>query len=321
VLSRELGSLLLGPASGGLDTTVHTLVIVADGALHGVPWSALTLPDGALVLDRVAVAVLSSGAAPAPVRALARRGAPIAVGVTDGAPAWDGVALPTLPRARHEAEHLAATLRDANALVGAAATERAIKQLESAPPSILHFAAHAIVDERSASRAAIVLRAGDGDDGLLTANELAAMRLPVELLVLSGCSTASGRVLAAEGVQGLLRPLLDAGVQSVVASQWAVRDAAASQIMEWFYAGLADGQPTAAALRAAQQRARAAGNPPGDWAAWTYVGEPSMRVGAARATRAADNSRLVAIAAAVCCAALALLWGYLSSRRRVALRT
>ncbi|MDZ7632032.1 MAG: CHAT domain-containing protein [Gemmatimonadaceae bacterium] len=322
VLSRELGTLLLGPASAVLDTTIRTVLIVPDGALHGVPWSALTLPDGALVLDRAAVAVLASGAAPVLARRIVRPGPSVAIGVTDGAPAWDGVALPALPRARREAEDVAAAMRGGHALVGNAATERAVKQLHVAPPWILHIAAHAIVDERSASRAAIVLRAGDGDDGLLDANELAAMQLPVELLVLSGCSTASGRVLAADGVQGLLRPLRDAGVRNVVASQWAVRDAAAQQIMRWFYAGLAADLPTAVALREAQRRARRAGFPPGDWASWTYVGEPSARVGDVVAITTSHRERWIAgLAATSAALALALGWYYRRSRRRAGLRS
>ena len=319
-LSRELGAMLLGPALAGVDSTVTKLVIVPDGALHGVPWSALTMPDGRLVLERFSVTVLPSGAFP-PERRVTRSRSVVAIGVDDGAALWEGQRLATLVRAPREARLVANTSPGGHAITGADATERAVKQLAGAPPAILHIAAHAIVDERSASRAAIVLRAGGGEDGLLEASELAAMNMPVELIVLSGCSTASGRVLAAEGVQGLVRPLLDAGAHAVIASQWAASDESAEKIMEWFYMELALSETTADALRHAQLRARRAGLPPGDRAGWSYVGDPAAKVSTVLTVPRDDRLRLAMVAFATATGVLALIWLYRTTSRRVALRT
>jgi CHAT domain-containing protein len=250
-------------------------------------------------------------------------GAVVALGLSTGAARWEGDVLAPLPRAEREAQDVATTAIGGRAIVGAAATERAVRNLAASAPSILHFAMHAIVDERAASRAAIVLAPADGDDGLLTAQELASMRLPAELVVLSGCSTASGRVLAAEGVQGLVRPLFDAGVQGVVATHWATSDASAAQMMTWFYAELARGLATADALRAAQLRGHRAGMTPGDWAGWSYVGDPSARVSAALVTPRSNSGRLPLIAGLGGLIAVGLLLAglYRTSSRRVPLPT
>ena len=78
--------------------------------------------------------------------------------------------------------------------------------------------------------------AGDGEDGILTAEELAALDLRgVELAVLSACDTGRGEVAIGEGVFGLRRALEIAGVDSIVMSLWPVPDRAAARFMDRFY--------------------------------------------------------------------------------------
>ena len=207
------------------------------------------------------------------------------------------------------------------ALVESEATEGAVRAIATAPTTILHFATHAIVDARSATRAAIVLRPSPGNDGLLDAEEIATLRIPAQLVVLAGCSTGSGLVFAGEGMQGLIRPLFDAGTESVVASHWAVRDAAAEQLMAWFYDELTRGQPTAIALRRAQLRARREGVPANEWAGWMFTGDPGARTDATLRAPAPDRSpwQMPVIAVG---ALLALSVGvYRTSTRRDALRS
>ncbi|MCC7054270.1 MAG: CHAT domain-containing protein [Gemmatimonadaceae bacterium] len=322
-LARVLGTSLLGSAIPAADSSTRHLVIVPDGMLHGVPWAALVLPDGRRVIERFAVTTRPVAPAPPRERTGARGSPIVALGLSAGAARWEGATLAPLPRAEREAHGVATAATNGRAIVGAAATERAVRSLAASPPSILHFAMHAIVDDRAASRAAIVLAPADGDDGLLTAHELASMRLPAELVVLSGCSTASGRVLAAEGVQGLVRPLFDAGVQGVVATQWPTSDASAAQMMAWFYAELARGLSTADALRAAQLRGHRAGLPPGEWAGWSYVGDPSTRVSATlmapRST--SDLPPLIAGFSGLLAVGALVAWFYRTPSRRVRLRT
>src|SRR6185369_3035055 len=80
---------------------------------------------------------------------------------------------------------------------------------------VIHFATHALVDDRTAARTALVLAPGEGESGFVGPGDLAALQLDADLVVLSACRTAAGVVLGGEGIQGLTAPLLQAGARSV----------------------------------------------------------------------------------------------------------
>ncbi|HEY6194450.1 MAG TPA: CHAT domain-containing protein, partial [Candidatus Eisenbacteria bacterium] len=123
--------------------------------------------------------------------------------------------------------------------------------------------------------------AGDGDDGILTAQEIAALDLRgTDWAVLSACRTGMGEVLDGEGVSGLRRAFRQTGVRTVVSSVWPVGDAEAREWMETLYrARLVNGVSTAAAVRAAslerlrEQRARHATTLPIAWGAFFAGGD------------------------------------------------
>jgi CHAT domain-containing protein len=93
-----------------------------------------------------------------------------------------------------------------------------------------------------------------GDDGILTAEEVAELELSgAELVVLSACETGLGDVAGGEGVFGLQRAFGLAGARAVIASLWKVDDAATLLLMEEFYANLWQKKlPKLEALRQAQ---------------------------------------------------------------------
>jgi CHAT domain-containing protein len=141
-----------------------------------------------------------------------------------------------------------------------------------------------------------------------------ALHLDADLVVLSACRTAGGVAIAGEGMEGLTAPLVSAGVRSLVATQWRIGDQSTVRLVEDFYAGLASGMPVADALRSAKLRAIARGEPPGDWAGFTVVGDPLARVALATPVRAAEPWWLAA-AVALALAAMAIA---LVRRRRAA---
>jgi CHAT domain-containing protein len=123
--------------------------------------------------------------------------------------------------------------------------------------------------------------ADQGDDGMLTAEEIAGMDLTgVEWVVLSGCDTGLGEVRASEGVFGLRRAFQTAGAGTVIMSLWPVEDAAA---LEWIRAlynsRLKQGLSTAESLREAgrrvlaRRRAASLSTHPYFWAAFVGAGQ------------------------------------------------
>ncbi len=139
---------------------------------------------------------------------------------------------------------------------------------------IVHFATHGVLhaERPELSGLALSLYGPDGRarDGFLRLGDVYNLRLPADLAVLSACQTALGREVRGEGLVGLTRGFMYAGVPRVVATLWKVDDAATAELMRLFYRGLLkDKLRPAAALRAAQ--VELAKHP--EWAApWYWAG-------------------------------------------------
>lgn len=124
---------------------------------------------------------------------------------------------------------------------------------------IIHFATHGILDNRHPELSGLVLslvnKKGKAQDGFLKLQDIYGLKLPVELVVLSGCQTGLGEQINGEGLIGLTRGFMYAGASRVVASLWSVSDIATASLMADFYEAMErDGMRPAAALRAAQLR-------------------------------------------------------------------
>jgi hypothetical protein len=127
-------------------------------------------------------------------------------------------------------------------------------------------------------------------------------------VVLSACRTAGGRILGGEGVWGLTAPLLQAGVRSVVATGWRVSDERTVRFVADFYGALAAGRPVADALRAAKLSAIERGVPPGEWAAFTVIGDPTVTVPLREPAGAAGKWALWAAGALAAALVLGFSW-------------
>ncbi|MCA1591073.1 MAG: CHAT domain-containing protein [Acidobacteria bacterium] len=122
---------------------------------------------------------------------------------------------------------------------------------------IIHFATHGVLDTRHPGLSSIVLslfdRKGGRQDGFLRLHNIYDMRLSADLVVLSACDTALGKSLRGEGLIGLTRGFMHAGVPRVVASLWKADDEATTELMTHFYQHLLQkGESPATALRQAQ---------------------------------------------------------------------
>ncbi|MDY7092308.1 MAG: CHAT domain-containing protein [Acidobacteriota bacterium] len=169
-----------------------------------------------------------------------------------------GAALAPLPTSRLEVETIAELLgQEARVFVGEEATEVAARNAGD-NVRYLHFATHAVMDERFPLDSALVLSRPDEvrpgeDNGLLQAWEIfEGVRVDAELVTLSACRSGLGREIAGEGMVGLTRAFQFAGAPAVVSASWSVPDRSTAALMARFYARLEAGESKDEALRGAQ---------------------------------------------------------------------
>jgi CHAT domain-containing protein/Tfp pilus assembly protein PilF len=139
-------------------------------------------------------------------------------------------------------------------LVRDQATEDRLKAANLSDYKIVHFATHAVIDEKKPARSSIVLTLDQDptEDGFLQMREVFNLRLRADLVTLSACETGLGRLVRGEGIDGLSRAFFYAGASSVLLSLWAINDQASFQLLERFYVHLRSGKSIMVALRKAK---------------------------------------------------------------------
>ncbi len=289
VVAERLRQMLLGPVAKSI--AGKRLVIVADGALQYVPFAALTNQSNSGSANEVvllpSIAVLRQlrreAGRQAPAKSVAVFADPVFESDDPRLPAevrtrvarqfnpeltqsqsdFDfgeiGSGLPRLLASREEAKAIV-ELSPAGSSDGVmdfdASRERATGEAMN-QYRVLHFATHALVNTSRPQLSGIVLslynEKGKERDGFLRLNQIYNLRLRNDLVVLSACSTALGKDVKGEGMIGLTRGFMYAGVPRVIASLWKVDDEATAELMKIFYRNLLQKRMTASqALRAAQ---------------------------------------------------------------------
>jgi CHAT domain-containing protein len=186
---------------------------------------------------------------------------------------------PPLPRTRDEVQYIAGLFPAdrCKVLLGSEGTEAAVKREPLRRYRRLHFATHSMIDDKSPWRSAVVLGAGDEEDGFLEVSEISDLDLDCELVVLSACQTGRGQLLSGEGIVGLTRAFLYAGARSAVVSLWSVSDISTGQLMKDFYQHMASNLDNVSALRSAKLqmlRSETVTRHPYYWASFISVGQP-----------------------------------------------
>jgi CHAT domain-containing protein len=263
--ARQLYRSLIAPFESQLQG-VESICVMPDDALWQVPFEALIDTTGKYLIERAAVfyvpsisaylAMMSRDSARASVPLLAL-GNPASSSATraEMESFYRGITLGRLPDAEREVKTVGAFYgRESRVYTGLAASESIVKT--NAPRArVLHFATHAILDDHSPMFSRIMLAddPNPGDDGILEAWEVMNMHLNADLVVLSACHTAGGRVGGGEGIIGMTWAFFAAGARSVVASHWNVSSASTSDMMIAFHKGLfTPGASIASALRTAK---------------------------------------------------------------------
>jgi CHAT domain-containing protein/tetratricopeptide (TPR) repeat protein len=258
---RSLYRALVEPVRGWLPQPGGQLTIIPDGSLMRLPFAALTAANGRYLIEDYALnyvpagAFLNAGAGRVPVPAAGRR----YLFVADPrlpAPSGSQRPLPPLPGARDEVLAISRMLPASKATVvaGGEATKAAVIGM-MAGATVLHFATHGVIDDAVPldSYLALGAAAPPHDNGRLTAQELYALHLSADLVVLSACRSAGGEVRG-EGISALARAFLSAGVPAVIASVWDVPDRPANLLVPALYRSWLRNPSAARALRVAQLR-------------------------------------------------------------------
>ncbi len=197
--------------------------------------------------------------------------------------------LPPLPETAAEVQAVGRDLKAApdDILLGNGASEAALRAKPLDQYGVLYFATHGLLpgELHCQSEPGIVLSPPSGvassanTDGLLTASEIAGLRLNAGLVVLSACNTAAagGKGFGGSALEGLADSFFNAGAHAVLASHWEVPSAATTTLMTGLFANLArdPAHDVAGALRQAQLSliGQSATAHPFDWAAFTLIGD------------------------------------------------
>ena len=257
--THELYDVLIKPAADQLRDK-KTICIIPDGPLWDLPFQTLQSKDDRYLLeDYVLYYAPSLGV----LRQMSQRQKPsergsaslIAFGnprigndiATNLKAALRGESLAALPEAETEVKALREIwgARRSKVLIGPDAGKTVFKA-EAGKYQIIHLATHGLLDDNHPMYSRLVMARNENDpddDGLLEAREIMQLNLRADLVVLSACQTARGRVGAGEGIIGMSWAFLAAGAPTIVVSQWKVDSAATATLMINFYRRLAKQTP------------------------------------------------------------------------------
>jgi CHAT domain-containing protein len=267
--SAELYRLLLAPIGDDL-LRKRRITLVPDSVLWELPFQALVDSNGHYLLEDGALSYAPSLTALDAMRQVKKerrqsgdRRLLLAMGnPVQGSQAQERLQavlrdqdLGSLPQAETEVLRLRQIYGadQSHIYTGRQASERQFKA-EASDARIVHLATHGILNNVSPLYSYLLLAPGDNDaaeDGLLEARELMQMNLHAELVVLSACETARGRVGAGEGIIGLSWALFVSGVPTTVLSQWKVESESTTRLMIAFHENRKSGLSEAEALRVA----------------------------------------------------------------------
>ncbi len=274
--ARELSNLLLGGPADKLRN--KRLIVVPDGKLHYLPFSALPLPnsesDEPMLLTNEVVYQPSAQTLALLTQLGTKRSAverrdlliysdPVfsaddeRLSGLDVSPASADEAkldtfrfveslgsLPRLPGSKTETAAVieSSGTKAADSFSGFAANRDRLLNTDLSAYKVLHFATHGIVfDDRPELSGIVLSRFGEQGQQMnefIRLQDIYGMKLNADLVVLSACDTGVGKEVKGEGIMSLNTAFLQSGARSVLASLWKVEDGAAQKLMKEFYSGI-----------------------------------------------------------------------------------
>jgi len=200
--------------------------------------------------------------------------------------------MPPLPETADE-------LKEVAKIVGAPATdihlgkdasETTLKRMPLANYRVVYFATHGLVagDVKGLAEPSLALTLPPKptalDDGLLTASEVARLKLNADWVVLSACNTIAGGKPGAEALSGLARAFFYAGARALLVTHWNISsDAAVYLVTKTFNTMATEHVGRAEALRRSMlalmkdQSNGGVNAYPAYWAPFALIGEGAQR--------------------------------------------
>ena len=145
-------------------------------------------------------------------------------------------------------------------------------------PAVIHLATHVLFPSSSREQGLIAFGLGDARAAaagpeFISTSEIAGLRVPGALVVMTGCATGTGDAHDGAGLLGLTRAWLMAGASAVVSTAWPVEDNAGGMFAR-FYFHLRN-HSTAEALQLSQREvahSRTGRLAPASWASYQVTG-------------------------------------------------
>jgi CHAT domain-containing protein len=275
---QRLHQLLIQPIADLLPTDPNThVVFIPQASLFLVPFAALQDAEGHYLIEKHTIlsapAIQVLDLTRQQRQRLKGQGSLVVgfprTGMIVGNPAR---IQPPLAEAEKEAIAIAALLKT-QPITGEQATKATI--LAKMPDAqIIHLATHAIYIEEGnlGLQSSLAFASTPQNNGSITAGEILDLKLNANLAVLSACNTGRGEITG-DGVIGLSRSFVGAGVPSLVVSLWSINDESTTVLMTQFYQNLLQNPDKAQALRQAMLSTAKQYPLPKHWAAFSLIGE------------------------------------------------
>jgi len=264
-VSQELFAILGEPILDLLDSR-RVLVIIPDGILHRLPFSALrSNADGRYWIERMPIME-----SPSIGYFFSARNIPSSTArryIAFGPRAHDVVI-------DYELKNLQRIYTDMKIRTGSEVTRAAFLQAMS-ENDILYYAGHSAFDVRAPLQSSILLDGDTYGSNTVSALDILAQRAPANgIVMLSSCDTALGNSTDGPGIRGLTSAFLVAGAGAVVGTIWPVESASTAQLMSLTFEHLIKHHMTiAGSLQAAQiQLLRSSSPHPYYWAGFVVTG-------------------------------------------------